>query len=219
MTRKFKLAGVLVAVVAMFALTASSASATFTSNTYPVTPTASSTADVFDAFGSTVKCTENTFTIHEYNVTPKAPVTAATETVTATPSYNKCTAFGLPATVRFTGCDYVFHNPAGSTNVTSDLVCPAGVNGVDLDVYSTSAHTTAICHVTVTPFTGKGGLQIHNDHPGLILTGTVEGIVAHQVRTNVVLCPPGTETKEAKYTVQAGGITIHAPAGDTLSVS
>lgn len=147
MTSKFKVVSVLVAAVAMSALTTSSVSAgsAFTSSSYPMLPKASSsTADVLDAFGSTVKCTEHEFRFGKYNSTSSPGkhdlVAAPMTTLTVLPEYKTCTAFGLPATVNFTHCDVVFHILPGSTNIDTDLVCPFGVKGVDIQ--STSKPTT-----------------------------------------------------------------------------
>ena len=204
MTRKFKAAGVLMAVVAMLGLSASSAQATFTSAGYSAGVAGTSTGDVLHLFGSTAPCTNNTFS---------GTLSAANTTLTITPGYSSCTAFGLPATVNFTGCDYLFHNAAGAAAVTVDLVCSSGT--VDITVYSSSTHATAICHVTVTPFNGKGGLTATNNGSHINVKGEVLGIVAHQNRTNF-LCPAGKETNDARYVVQAAGITI---AGNNGAVS
>lgn len=211
------------AVVAMFALSASSASAIFTSDLTENTGTGTSTADVFDAFGSTVTCTNNTFHVGKYNTTkvgePGVHVEAhfPTETLTVAPKYSSCTAFGLPATVDFTGCDFVFHTPVGGP-LTVSLVCPQGVTGVDITIYSSAAHTTAVCHVVVHPFASKGGLTATNSGKHVLIKGTVENITATQERTSIA-CPPGTHTATAKYTVQAAGITIAGTPGSTISVS
>jgi len=50
-------------------------------------------------------------------------------TVTLTPTYEKCIAFGLKATIDMEGCDYLIHftntlTPGGNYDGSLDIVCP-----------------------------------------------------------------------------------------------
>lgn len=115
MIRKFKAIGL--TMVAVFALTAVSASAaqaaTFMSEG---NVTASITADqegtnVFSVEGSEVKCTTAHFAT-------AGEVSSPTENIEVHPEYSGCTAFGfLSATVNTEGCNYIL-NANGTVTVT-----------------------------------------------------------------------------------------------------
>lgn len=214
MKRQFKVVGVLVAVVAMAAVMASGAQAEFTASAYPAEIEAGSTADVFDAFGSTVKCTSNTFT---------GSISGPAASLTVTPSYNKCTAFGLPATVNFTSCDYNFTTPTSpapspATGIVH-IECKNAGDHIDVTIFSSSTHSEVLCHLYVGPQTAEYTISRGTTSGGnkdVNLSGTVSPLVATQERTSI-LCPSGTETKEAKYTIQSGGITVTRKGGGDVT--
>lgn len=98
----------LVAMLALGAVVAQAASATavtsqkFTASQYPVTLHSENTAGVeeFGTEGGVVKC----------NSTYEATVSETSTTLTVTPTYSSCSAFGFAeATVTTNGCDYIFH--------------------------------------------------------------------------------------------------------------
>ncbi|HWT91266.1 MAG TPA: hypothetical protein VN179_09130, partial [Solirubrobacterales bacterium] len=112
-------------VVAMSAVMASAASAVpqFTASAYPATVTGSNTkgSEVLTTEGGVVECASH-FVSHS--------LAAASSTLTVTPTYTNCEAFGLNATVNTEGCTYVFHATekvsTGVYNNHVDILCPAG---------------------------------------------------------------------------------------------
>lgn len=131
--QKVKAIGLLLVVLAMSAMTTSVASADeFTAEQYPVTLTGSKDgeADVVAVTAGSAACKSTTYV---------GTAIQATTTVTISPTYNECTAFGFPATVDMNGCQYLFHiNGASSTEGSADLTCPAGK---EVTVTSMSAGT------------------------------------------------------------------------------
>jgi len=195
-----KVLGALVAIIALSAMSASAAQATkFTSANYPATATGSSTADVFDAFGSTIQCTNNTFT--------SGSLAAASESLTVNASYKNCSAFGaLPATVNMTTCDFLF-----TTSGKVHVKCTTAGDAIDVNIYaSKAAHEEGkapICIVKIPAQENLGTVTYTNSGSSVIVKGKVEGIKSTQTR-NSFLCPAGTETTTAKYTIQEAGITM-----------
>lgn len=202
MTRKFKVIGLaLVAVLAMSAVVASSASATeFTAASYPVALSGSQPEGAlheFEVGSGNVKCTTATFT---------GTGSAATTTQTITPHYTGCTAFGLSATVTLNGCDYLFHSQASGLNGTVDIVC-SGSNEIKIDTAG------GLCDTHVKPQTGLGGITFANNGNHIDVTAKVTTI--HAVVTGKFLCPVTTSTKtytDSKYT---GTVTLKGDNGAT----
>lgn len=118
--RNVKVLGLaLVAMFAMSAATATAASADdFTAEKYPATLTGSNTTanDQLVLTTGIVNCKKSTYT---------ATVSAATTSVSVTPSYSECTAFGFPSAIDTNGCKYIFNVGAGTTG-DADISCEAG---------------------------------------------------------------------------------------------
>jgi hypothetical protein len=76
--------------------------------------------NVFTVNSRTVKCEEAVFTGSQTGTTAT--------TLLIHPSYNKCTAFGLPSTVTTTGCNYRFNQPTGTGPFSGsvNIVCETG---------------------------------------------------------------------------------------------
>jgi hypothetical protein len=189
-----------VAVVAVFAVSAMAASAAsaaqFTSagGQYPVAISGSSSADVIDAFGSTVKCSSNTFT---------ASLSMASETLNLSPSYVGCTAFGLPATVTTSANAFTFNATFGTANINS---------AITIHIYASTPHGTPICTLTIPSQITVGGMSYINNPEGTIsVVGNINGMTATQVRKSI-FCPAGTHTSSSIYTIQAGGIRLSGVA-------
>jgi hypothetical protein len=245
MIRKFKALGLaLVAVFAMSAIVASAAQAT---------------AGTLTAEGKTVIATaeqvgEHEFVLKDHETEPgkfantkckkatfvgTAGVTDGATSVRAHPEYKECTAFGQPATITTTGCDYllktgtpnhILHTEPEKTtaatgwHVTTDVVCqtpgPPIVNHVIKIV-------TGTCEVTVGGQTGlttslatnSGGAGAAMD---LLLHTEVTGI-KYTVVKDAIGCPlkgtgsfskgdyNGTTTVKAHDSTEetAVGITLH----------
>ena len=165
MTRNLKALGLaLVAVFAMSALTAGSASAAeFHSEGTETTVIASQvTTHVFETTAGEVTCAKATF---EGN---QAAKTASSITVTAT--YKEChfNFFGskVAATVNMNGCDYTLY-----ASGTADIVCPK-VNEVQKEVEVTGAG----CTVKVPGQTGLKSVSYTNNESHIDITPNLSGI-------------------------------------------
>lgn len=207
MTRKFKAIGLsLVAMFAMSAVIASSASATeFTASEYPAAYSGSQVEKhKFTADGFVTECEVAKFS---------GTATAASTTTTVTPEYSGCKTAGIVSTVTLNGCDYLFHLPASGTSATVDLVCPAGQE-ITLDVGAELSKP--ICQVHIPPFTGKSKVDLTNSAPGVLATANVTGFKASLTDTQAFLCPfNGTTTSEA--TSYTGTVKLTS-SGKTIDV-
>jgi hypothetical protein len=204
MMRKFKTLGLaMVAVLAMSAVVASAASAQFTANAYPTTGTATSALgnDVFTVDGSSVECAGHF----------EGTLKEASTTLTVTPTYSNCKAFGFAsATVAMNGCDYLFHDVGSNTAGQVSVHCPAGKNIVI---------TAGNCVVDVgTQTPPLKTVTYGNAHPNVTVKANVTGITAN-VTTDGFLCPlSGTGHKSSSY-VQGSAVTvIPISGGNTISV-
>lgn len=218
MIRNFKALGLaLVAIFAMSAMVASSASAQgkLTSDgpvTLDITETGVETANSLEAFGGTTVCPGTTYTGHAYNVTPHGLIASGATTATITPHYKQenCRASGNPATVITTGCDFVFHLGASTGvdkfAVTTDVVCPPEVAGIHVQVFSSTTESTKICELTVKPQTGLSGVSVEtttNASPhDLDIVGTFQNI--HVSRSGACLLDgKGSTTTTGKFNIDA----------------
>jgi hypothetical protein len=109
------------------------------------------------------------------------------------------------------GCDYLLHltEKVSSDHYRAhlDIVCPAGKE-IELHIYASStthAKGESLCTLKIPPQTNLTTVTIttkttegNPNYGDAEISGTVEGIKATQER-NSILCPKGTETKEAIY--------------------
>jgi hypothetical protein len=208
MTRNLKVLGL--ALVAVFAMSAMTASAAFATPEF--TTTAGATLDgeevgnvKFTVTGQEVFCTQ-----YAYNATAPA---ASFASVTVNPEYIHCTgAFGVEAHVTGfgpTGCDYVLN-----ANGTSQLVCAAGKD-VTVEIASCTVHIPAqhfasgITYTTGTDAAGKKDLLAHINISGI--TGT---------HTDGFLCPFGSSGHSTTGELE-GTVTLRAtkPAGTIVDLT
>ncbi len=115
----------------------------FTASAYPATGTGENTSgtEVFTTEGGKVEC-DSHFVSHS--------LSGASSTLTVTPTYTNCSAFGfLSATVNTEGCSYVLHVKekvaAEEYASTTDIVCPAG---------KSIKVTASTCKMEIKPQTG-----------------------------------------------------------------
>lgn len=208
MIRNIKVLGL--AVVAAMALTAVMASASmaaeFTASSYPAQVTGSNTKgnEVFTTEGGKVEC--NSHFLSE-------SLSASSSTLTVTPTYTSCEAFGfLSATVSTEGCTYVFHATEkvseGVYKHHVDVACPSG-KSIKVVASTCSAEIKAQTGLTTVKTTNSGGSVVVNPE--------VSGI-AYTVTNDGFLCPfGGTGNKtDGKYT---GEVTVSRVGGGTASVS
>jgi hypothetical protein len=136
MVRKFKALGLaLVAVFAMSAVIATAAQASAgTLTTFPAGKTVVVTGEqigehVFTFTDHPVGGVFNSFKCKKAIFDGVGTVATGATSVTVTPTYSECTAFGQPATITHNGCNYVLSTgaaTAGGWHVNTALSCPAG---------------------------------------------------------------------------------------------
>ena len=186
MTRKFKVLGLApFATLAMGAVMASAASATeFTAEKYPVTYSGYSLAGAGGTLtvdGFEVKCEESTLS---------GEAQQASTTVTLSPTFSQCTAFGLSSSVTMNGCDFLLHLGTTGGDATVDLVCPAGK-----DVTIDAGGGACVSHIP--SFTGKAKVALSNVHPNIEGKATVSGIKVSLTDVSSFFCPfAGSTTVE-----------------------
>jgi len=183
-----KLMPALLMALAVVAALASPASAsTFTAEKYPA-------AIEGTQVGEHVFTIENNLTVRCQNATFSGTLSEASTTITITPAYTVCTAWGFNATVNFNGCDYLFH--AGKEvavdkhSGTVDIVCSPG-NSIVI------SGGGGICQVTIEAQTGLSTSNIENNTSPMdaTATGSLTGIKYTKTK-DAFGCPfAGTGTK------------------------
>ena len=182
--RNFKALGLaLVAVFAMSAVVASSASATaFTSVKYPQHLIGEDTGapDVFTVSGNELTCTDETFT---------SDITAQSTTLNFIPSYVNCKTAGAAfnnVTVTTNGCTFTFD--AHGHSVIDCPTTPAQQQQahkqhgpIEIHHYSNQGHTTVSCTNTVGPQNISGTVTYTNDPDGTV---TVNGTPQVNLQTH-----------------------------------
>jgi hypothetical protein len=204
----------LIAVLAMSAVVASAAQAVpqFTASVYPATATGANTkgSEAFTLDGTSVLC-DSHFLVETYNTTNGTALHAPASTVTVTPKYSNCEAFGfLNATVNMEGCDYVFHATeqvsAGVYNHHVDVVCPTG-KSIKIEAAS--------CRAEVKPQNGRTTVKTTNSGGAVTVQPNVT--VSTTVTNDGFGCPlAGTGTRNATY---HGHVTVSRVGGGSISVS
>lgn len=202
MIRNIKVLGLsVVAMLAMTAMVASAASAAnFTASSYPASGSGGQTTEhVFTVQGSTVKCKTANFT---------GSLSAASETMSITPEYKECTAFGfINATVNMNGCTYEFKTGAGSGDNWAGTVVVKCPTGKEITVEA----GPCVVHIPAqTPTTNKVSFTNETGSPNKVLVKSeVEGI--HSKVTSGFLCP--LTSKELDTTGKYTGTTRFEGAG------
>ena len=207
MKRNLKALGLaLIAVFAMSALVSSAAQAeiTLTAESYPATLTGTKITNAehpnhiftYGAFG-TFECAKATFhgTLKEANQ----------KSITITPTYSECKAFGLPATMTMNSCTFVYHNE------TTDISCATEPKHIVIDIYASAAKHAAnekLCELTIG---AQVNLEknIYSNTAGtpndVDVTSSVTEIAAKRIGGSALLCGPA----EAKGTYK-GLTTLEA---------
>jgi hypothetical protein len=206
--RHLKVVGL--AVVAAFALSAIGASgasaallALFQCDGYPCSVLAAVTGGVFKVGSSPeVKCTAGHFV---------GSLTAASEWLLVTPTYQNCKAFGVSsATVNMNGCNYEFH-----TDGTVDVE-PAGCGPIKI----TSSLST--CEIQVPSQTGLKNVEYSegeslNGHMIVLVKASVTKI-KYKVGKTGIGCPGEGEEATYKEETTAEGKNGSGAALDILFV-
>jgi hypothetical protein len=240
MIRKLKALGLaLVAVFAMSAIVATAAQATAgTLTTFP----AGKTVKVTAAQTAKIGAEAHEFVLTDHEVEPGkfantkcetaqfhgvGTYTTGATTITVEPTYKECTAFGQPATITTTGCDYLLHTgtktPAGTGwHVVTTVTC-TGANLIKI--------VTGTCEVTVGSQAAEGltTSEVTNSGPAIpetamdLLLHTNVHSIEYKVTKDAIGCPlkgtgtfkkgdyTGTTTVTATDSVSgaAVGITLH----------
>jgi len=209
MIHKFKTLGLaMVAVLAMSAFVASAAQAQYTASSYPTTGTATSTLgnDIFTTEGGTVECKSHFV----------GTLSEASNTLTVTPTYTSCKAFGFAhATVNMNGCAYVFHRVAPeppatvSTNSNVTVECPEEPEKKSIQILAGN------CEVSVGAQGQLSTVETHNSGNHVNAKANVGGI-AYTVLKDGFLCPfLGTGAKTGATYKQGLPITLAPVEGGT----
>jgi hypothetical protein len=220
MTRSLR--ALLLALVAVFAMTAVLASATqaqikVTTGASPAWLTGSQVGShtfTVENGGPVLSCLVADFT---------ATVTSGANAVTVVPRYTTCQAeIGaevFKATLTMNDCDYLFHGGVEVSSTTFsegevDLKCPAGKGGIELHIYRELDESVELCTLTVAEQLNKKGTEFHNI-AGIPNDLTLTSVVTvNMTRTGSLLCGKASNTA-----IYAGTTTLKAfeDAGGTIS--
>jgi len=215
MIRNLKTLGVaLCAVLALSVVAASAASAAnYTASSYPAIGTGTSAVgnDVFKTEAGNVECKSH-FT---------GTLAAASSTLTVTPTYTECKAFGfLNATVTMGTCDYQFQAPTlvSADNYTAAVKVVCGATPITITAGTCKATVGAQSpagNVAITDETAAGDVKVKANVTGINYTVTEDGFA----------CPfGGTGAKTGATYTQASSITFDAvnskgePTAQTIDV-
>ena len=177
-----------VAMLALSAVAATAASADdFTAEKYPATLTGTNDPGFQDEFSSTVgtfRCTETKYT---------ATIAGPTTSLTASPSFSGCAAFGFPVVIDMNGCTLKFNVGAGTTGDV-DLVCPAGA---EVTMTANSAGTTKCTEHIKAQSDVAGTVTYSNIGVGatreITVSSALSGIdYAHTAGTGIGKCTAGS---------------------------
>jgi hypothetical protein len=213
MTRNLKALGLaLVAVLAMAAFAASSASAKqgiFTASSYPVHVFGTDNDDWFEVLENKVECDEATFT---------AQATGADTKLTVIPTYHKCFKNLVePVTVTTNGCHYTFTIGTMTSHShghgTVDIVCPT--KPIEVHSYANhAAHTSKSSNCTLT-------IGSQNNLPGVTYTNAangdivVEGEIKPAVQTHGACSFGITINTTGLY---SAGVTVEGTSGVNIDI-
>lgn len=176
----------LVALLAMSASVSQSAQAApgkLTAATYPATLTGTgifSHKFEFESFKLSAECSTSKFA-GQVN-------SPGSSTVTLTPTYESCKAFGLAATIDTSGCDYVFHigetYALGEYHVPFDIEC-SGVNLIKI----TAGVIGNKCEIQIGTQTGLFAGQIANTVSDLEFLANHVPFITYKVTKDEGTCP------------------------------
>jgi hypothetical protein len=224
MIRNLKMLGIaLVAVFAMSASAASAASQGILTSDGPVSLTGTESEEGFlITFSPTLKYYCHThYVIGGVNMTPHGFTSTPVKTLTIAPQFSECEMDNggteTPATFTMNGCDFVLHigeGEAGKYGTTLDFVCPAGKE-IEFHAYSNATHATTICTFKLSAQTGISGATVSNGGGGIKLGGTFGGI--HDVKTGI-LCGGTSESNSVQLDV-GGLITGKNEGGAATEIS
>jgi len=209
MIRKLETLGIaMIAVLAMSALAAPAAEAvpSFTCSAYPCSATGDTVSqpEIFTTEAGTIEC-DGHF---------EGSLSAASSTMTFSPSYLNCLGFGfLNASVDAELCTYVLHATEQTTFTAwsshFDISCP----------FKESIKIVAgTCKAEIKSQTGLTSVRLENAAGSIALKPNVSGI-SMTVTQDGFGCPfNGTGTKTASYH-NVNGVLVYRNFGGTISIS
>jgi hypothetical protein len=217
MIRNLKVLGLaLVAVFAMSAMVASSASAQihkgWLTSDGPVKLTGTENPATLTAFGNQkVECQAH-YDIGNVGETPHGLILPPATEFTIKPTYSGCSATigasKAPATVTTNKCDFVVKigetMEVGKWATTAKVVCENAGEAIEVHAYSSETHASTICTVKVPAQEGlTGGFMTNVEEKGQWTT-TLGGTFAKITATRTgILCGGTAETKTAEQHVDA----------------
>jgi hypothetical protein len=216
MIHKLKTLGVaLVAVLALTAVAASAASAAnYTASSYPTTGTGTSPKgnDTFTTEAGNVECASHF----------QGTLTEESSSLTVTPTYTECRAFGfLSATVSMGTCDYLFTAPTGSgDSYTAPVDVTCVKTGVEPKVVHPIVITAGTCEAQINAQSPGGVVNITNNTAAgdVFVQSAVTG-VAYTVTKDGFGCPfNGTGAKTGASYTQHSAITFDSTNGASIHV-
>jgi hypothetical protein len=161
-----------VVVLAISAVVASAAQAvpSYTAASYPTFATGANTkgSETFTTSGGTVTCDSHF----------QGTLSAASSTLTVTPSYSNCEAFGfLGADIDENGCTYLLHTSSklstGHYSSSLDIQCETGKKMVI---------TASVCEVTIGPQTGLRSVTTMNSASSITVVPNITDITVNVVK-------------------------------------
>jgi hypothetical protein len=207
MIPRIKLLGLLCALLALQAIAASAAHAvpSYTASAYPATGTgqASLGDKTFTTEAGTIQCDNH----------GQSPLAAASSTITITPIYTNCKAFGfLNPTINMESCNYVSHATekvsAGVYKHHVDISCAVG---------KSIKITAGTCKLELKPQNGLTTIQTTNLAGGTVTVQPNITGIAINVTQDGFGCPfSGTGAKTASY---HGDSVTSRVGGGSISVS
>jgi len=166
----------------------------FTASSYPTTVTATSALGngYFNTEAGAMECAAHF----------EGSYTEASTTLTITPTYTSCRAFGfVSATINLNGCDYVFHG-----NGEVDLACPAG---------KAILIAAGNCEATIGAQSGLKSISLKNNGNHIDAQASIKGI-KYTVTKDGFLCPfAGTGEKTGGEYIQNEAVTVKPVSGGT----
>ena len=203
----------LLAMLSIGAVASASASAdTLTAQAYPAVLTGTAepafTDEVVTTAG-TVKCPDV-----KYDGTITGPVTTA-GSISVTPTYANCTAFGFSSTIHHKSCSFQFKVLAGTAG-TVNLACSTA--GDELTITAIGAGVTK-CTVHIPPQTDiPGTIKFTNTVSGGTVEANLTGIkYTHTAGTGIGACTSGSATT-GTLTMKAT-FTAETEAGAPLALA
>jgi hypothetical protein len=149
-------------------------------------------------FGAELTCKQAHFD-------PTYTYKGSTTKVRATPTYSECQAHisgsKFPITVTHNSCEYQFHAtkkvPETSTTYEGDieLICPEGVKGIEIHIYSDEKHESVRCTFTIKPQL-ISGILTHNEATDVKVTTNTAKVIASKTSGSLLQCGSSEQTAE-----------------------